>query len=125
MKIHKNERIDQLFRFRNQFNNNLTSAIRAYEEKFGKNTQINNEPHKIIKNKTTSEIIKAKSIKIKHHISKSKTKFGLEDHKRSKTEIIQNKINVWKPAYMICDYFEKFKRLKPKYELNTWEKVII
>ena len=33
--------------------------------------------------------------------------------------------NTWKPQFMVCDYFEKYKRLQPKYEMSIWEQVII
>ena len=33
--------------------------------------------------------------------------------------------NTWKPQFMVCDYFEKYKRLKPQYEMSIWEQVII
>ena len=31
--------------------------------------------------------------------------------------------DTWKPQYMVCDYFEKFKRLKDNYEMTNWERV--
>ena len=33
--------------------------------------------------------------------------------------------NTWKPQFMVCDYFEPYKRLKNNYEMSTWEIVII
>ena len=33
--------------------------------------------------------------------------------------------NTWKPQFMVCDYFETFKRLKDHYEMTNWEIVII
>ena len=32
--------------------------------------------------------------------------------------------NTWKPQFMVCDYFGKFKRLRDNYEMSNWEQVI-
>ena len=138
MKTSNTQRFEELMRFKKDFNAKLKESFEKYEsriknynsEKNGKNKKINKYP-------TTIELIKEnipiilKTKKNSNKLPPLTTKFIDEKDivyklpKRSRTQIKSDSTSTtWKPQYMINDYFDMFRRLQDKHEIDDWEKVI-
>lgn len=131
MKLSNESRLDELMKFKKDFNEKLHKAYKIYEQRsktFSSNNNTNeNSKERFLNNKTRNlpKIREGKKSKI------FKSAFAqdgeIDPIKIKKCGRSQLKImsNTWKPQYMVCDYFERFKRLKPNYEMTNWELVII
>ena len=136
MKLSNESRIDELMRFKEEFNNNLKSAYKIYEERsktFTNNFSKKEESSKNIStNKNSRNLPKIKKYKKDKKSDIFKSPFcedlgGIDPIKLRKTGKSQLKLlsNTWKPQFMVCDYFDNFKRLRDQHEMTDWEKVII
>ena len=142
MKLPNESHLNELMKFKEDFNQKLQSAYKIYEERsktFGNSLNIkeNNKENSSTKLKTSQNIKKSKNLpKINKPSKETKTKLfkspftidadidSIKIRKvgRGKLNIMSN---TWKPQFMVCDYFEPYKRLKNNYEMSTWEIVII
>ena len=139
MKLSNESRLEELMKFKKDFNEKLQTAYKIYEERsktFGNRikTKENNKENssKNIKSQNNSRNLP----KIKKFVKEKKSKIfkspfsedsDIDSIKIKKTGRSQLKLmsNTWKPQFMVCDYFETFKRLKDHYEMSNWEIVII
>jgi hypothetical protein len=139
MKLSNESRLEELMKFKKDFNEKLQTAYKIYEERsktFGNRikTKENNKENssKNIKSQNNSRNLP----KIKKFVKEKKSKIfkspfsedsDIDSIKIKKTGRSQLKLmsNTWKPQFMVCDYFETFKRLKDHYEMTNWEIVII
>lgn len=139
MKLSNESRLEELMKFKKDFNEKLQTAYKIYEERsktFGNRIKIkeNNKENssKNIKSQNNSRNLP----KIKKLVKEKKSKIfkspfsedsDIDSIKIKKTGRSQLKLmsNTWKPQFMVCDYFETFKRLKDHYEMSNWEIVII
>ncbi len=139
MKLSNESRLEELMKFKKDFNEKLQTAYKIYEERsktFGNRikTKENNKENssKNIKSQNNSRNLP----KIKKLVKEKKSKIfkspfsedsDIDSIKIKKTGRSQLKLmsNTWKPQFMVCDYFETFKRLKDHYEMTNWEIVII
>lgn len=129
MKLSNESRLEELMRFKKDFNEKLKSAYKIYEER--SKTFVNTAKMK----ENTKENISIKNLKSKKLLKEKKSKIfksafsddeEIDFIKTRKTGKSRAKLmsGTWKPQFMICDYFEEFKRLKDNYEMSDWEKVI-
>ena len=118
MKLSNESRLEELMKFKNDFNEKLRNAYSLYEQrsKSISNNNINNENNKetLLKKNKTRNLPKITSS------GKGKAKFIF----KSAFDPIKLMSNTWKPQFMVCDYFGKFKRLRDNYEMSNWEQVI-
>ena len=139
MKLSNESRLRELMKFKQEFNEKLENAYKIYEEKTksmikGSKTQ-NNDKQGDIKNlsqtkysnhnKSLPEIKnkeKGKTLIFKSPFSEKIEDKSLRIKKRGKSQL-QIMADTWKPQYMICNYFDNFKRLKDNYEMTDWERV--
>lgn len=140
MKLSNESRIEELMKFKKDFNEKLQTAYKVYEERsktFGNNISIKeNNKENILKNpfgkinKHSRNLPKIKKL-VKQKKSTVFRSAFTEDadidsvRKRKIGKSIKLISNIWKPQYMVSDYFETFKRLKENYEMSDWEKVNI
>lgn len=139
MKLANESRIEELMKFKKDFNDKLKKAYQLYEERT--KTSGNNTTMKENNKGDVSNIIKGKKIN-KHSrnlpkimgFSKPsifKSAFvedaDINSIQIKKTGKSQSKLmqNTWKTQYMVGDYFEPYKRLKDNYEMSNWERVNI
>jgi len=128
-------RFEELMRLKNEFNAKLEKSFEKYESRIKKHHSIKGGKNlKLNKNSTTIELSKDNIANI-NKSKKSKIlpplipKYidDIKDFsvmpKRSNSQIKENS-NIWNPPYMIGDYFDKFRRLQDRHEINDWEKVI-
>ena len=139
MKTSNTQRFEELMRFKNEFNAKLKESFEKYESRIKNyHSEKKNDKHKtIIKYPTTIELTK-ENIPI---ISKTKktrklppllTPKYIEEKDiiyklpRRSRSLVKGDITTttWKPQYMINDYFDLFRRLQDKHEIDDWEKVI-
>ena len=108
------DRVKEIQEFVDNFNKRIKEAYTLYENKHKKNKNIR-KCHSQITNrrKTEGDIFPS----LKKNIDKYSSK------KSSINRSLILKPQDWKPARGVPDYFEEFKGLKNKYELDTWEKV--
>ena len=134
MKLSNESRLEELMKFKNDFNEKLRNAYSLYEQrsKSISNNNINNENNKetLMKKNKTRNLPKITSS------GKGKAKFIFKSAFDEDGDIDYIKIrkvgkapiklmsNTWKPQFMVCDYFGKFKRLRDNYEMSNWEQVI-
>ena len=139
MKLSNESRLGELMRFKKDFNEKLKSAYKIYEErsktfvntaKMKENTKENISIKNLKSNQNSKNLPKIKKL-LKEKKSKIfKSAFSDDEEidfiKTRKTGKSRTKLmsGTWKPQFMICDYFEEFKRLKDNYEMSDWEKVI-
>ena len=137
MKTSNTQRFEELMKFKNDFNAKLKESFEKYEsrikkyhsEKNGKNKTINKFPTTVELTKENIPIIsKAKKSK---NLPPLTTKYIEEKDiiyklpRRSRSQVKSDlTTTTWKPQYMINDYFDIFRRLQDKHEINDWEKVI-
>ena len=136
MKLSNESRLKQLIEFKNDFNQRLEQAYKKYEE---------NSKHLVKSSKTQSDVLLDKAKTSKENVKelpeinnegKKRTlifKSPFSDRNVDKSIKVKKRVksqlklmsDTWKPQYMVCDYFEKFKRLKDNYEMTNWERVNI
>ena len=122
MRTSKNARIEELKRLKKEFNTKLKDSFERYESRMTQYCSKENDNHKTDKSISSIELNKDMLPVPK----KNKKKKLLPDINSSKKirrakSLFKKETNTWKPPYMICDYFEKFKRLQDKHEMNNWE----
>ena len=135
MKLSNESRLDELMKFKKDFNEKLHKAYKLYEQRsktFSSNNNTNENYKERVLNNKTRNLSKINRINEGKKSKIIKSAFAQEDGEfepikikkfgRSQLKIMSN---TWKPQYMVCDYFEKFRRLKPNYEMTNWEIVII
>ena len=134
MKLSNESRLEELMKFKSDFNDKLKNAYKLYEQRsktFCKNNNnIENSEESSFKKKKTRNLPKIQGFgKNKNIVFKSAfdEEDGIDYIKLRKVGKCPIKLmsNTWKPQFMVCDYFEKYKRLQPKYEMSIWEQVII
>lgn len=142
MKLSNESRIEELMKFKKDFNEKLERAYQKYEERsktMGNNNTIKENNKEAISqdlfgkktNKHSRNLPKIKSLIKEKKSPIFKSAFiqdaDIDSIRIRKTGRSQIKLmsNTWKPQFMICDYFEPYKRLKSQYEMSNWEKVII
>ena len=108
------DRVKEIQEFVDNFNKKLKAAYTLYETKHKKNKNLK-KCHSQITNRRKTEGDIFPSVK------KAIDKYTSKKFSNNKSLIL--KPQEWKPARRIPDYFEEFKGLKNKYELDTWEKV--
>ena len=136
MKTSNTARFDELMKLRDEFNSKLQESFEKYESRIKKyNSEKNKKAHKITKYPTSLELSKENHLPTTHKSKKLKklpplTPKFMEERgyiyklpKRSRS-IFKEESVTWKPQYMINDYFDMFRRLQDKHEINDWEKVI-
>ena len=108
------KRVKEIQEFIKKFNKDLKEAYSLYETKQIRfknlkkcNSQINN------RRKTEGDELPSVKKTVKRLFSK----------KCASNRNLFIKNPEWKPLRGVPDYFEEFKGLKNKYELDTWEKV--
>ena len=113
-KMAEEDRVKEIQEFVDNFNRKLKEAYTLYETK-----------HKISKNlkKCHSQITNRRKTEGDIFPSAKKTIDKYTSKKTSLNKSLILRPQDWKPARGVPDYFEEFKGLKNKYELNTWEKV--
>ena len=138
MKTSNTQRFEELMRFKNEFNAKLKESFEKYEsriknyhsqKKNDKNKTMNKYPTTIELAKENIPIIsttkKTKKLPplIPKYIEEKDIIYKLPRRSRSdvKGDITST---TWKPQYMINDYFDLFRRLQDKHEIDDWEKVI-
>ena len=107
-------RVKEIQEFVDDFNKKLKDAYTFYETKL-KITKNLKKCHSQITNRRKTEGDYFPSVKT-----------TIDNYKSKKTSLHKSlliKPQEWKPARAVPDYFEEFKGLKNKYELDTWEKV--
>ena len=142
MKLPHESHLNELMKFKEDFNQKLQSAYKIYEERsktFGNSLNIkeNNKENLSTKLKTSQNIKQSKNLPKIGKLSKEKKSKIFKSPFVLDSDIDSIKIrktgkgklnimsNTWKPQFMVCDYFEPYKRLKNNYEMSTWEIVII
>ena len=125
-------RFTDLMRMKDEFNTKLKDSFAKYESLNNQYNQNIKDNHKIDKSRSSIVLCKKKKLpKLKRPISKQILSINEEISTSSNRSI--KRINseykkvpdTWKPQYMICDYFDKFKRLQDKHDMDNWEKVIL
>ena len=135
MRTSKTARFEELMRLKNEFNAKLQESFEKYESRIQQYHSLKNiKKIQLNKNPKKSEIFKD-NLTITNKETKIKKLFPMVQNynddikdfssypKRSNSQI-NNDSNIWRPPYMIGDYFDKFRRLQDKHEINDWEKVI-
>ena len=109
------DRVKEIQEFVNKFNKDLKEAYTLYETR-----------HKDYKNlkKCHSQISNRRKTEGDNLPSVTKTVEKLISKRCASNKNIIIKNPEWKPCRGVPDYFEEFKGLKNKYELDTWEKVL-
>ena len=135
MRTSKTARFEELMRLKNEFNAKLQDSFEKYESRMQKYHSLKNMKNiQLNKNPLTIEIFKDNL----HTTNKEKKKQKLppliqkynDDIKDfsiipKRSNSLNNDLKIWRPPYMIGDYFDKFRRLQDKHEINDWEKVIL
>ena len=111
------QKVREIQEFVDDFNKKLKEAYERYEEKQNK-----------IKNlkKSNTQIGSYRSNKENKFSERSKSYKTMEQNQIQKSFSNSNAImkpQIWKPPNGYPDYFEEFKRLENKHQLNDWEKV--
>ena len=134
MKLSNESRLEELMKFKNDFNEKLKNAYNIYEQR-SKNFSKNNSNSE--NNKESSLSKKTRNLPKIQRFGKKKNSLIFKSPFDEEGEIDYIKLrkvgkspiklmsNTWKPQFMVCDYFDKFKRLRPNYEMSIWEQVII
>jgi hypothetical protein len=138
MKLSNESRLEELMKFKKDFNEKLQTAYKIYEERsktFESRTKTNEKNKENISKNIKSNSNSRNLPKIKKLMKEKKSKIfkspfsedaDIDSIKIRKTGRSQLKLmsNTWKPQFMVCDYFDTFKRLKDHYEMTDWEIVI-
>ena len=136
MKTSNTARFEELMKFKNEFNEKLKESFEKYESRVKLHNSDKNKKYIKIKKNPTSEEFYHDNFPILNKNKKSNKvepltpknfaddSFEYKMPKRSISQINEG-YKTWKPQYMICDFFDKFRILKDGHEINDWEKVII
>jgi hypothetical protein len=135
MKPSKTARFEELMRLKQEFNEKLKESFERYEARIKqRNSNLNRNNPFICKSPTSVELCKnnlpmINNVKSKKLLPLNKENYTeeIEDEIKKRRECrSQTKIDsvIWRPPYMVGNYFEKFKRLRDKHEITDWEKVI-
>jgi hypothetical protein len=125
-------RFAELMKMKDEFNANLKDSFAKYELNNKQHDLNIKENHKIDKSRSSIVLGKKKILpKLNRPISKQILSINEEISNSSNRSI--KRINseykkvpdTWKPEYMICDYFDKFRRLQDRHDMDNWEKVIL
>lgn len=128
MKTSKTARFDELMRLKNEFNEKLKDSFEKYESRIKKYHSKEDEKNHLI-NKSPTIIGLSKRKNLKSVLPPLEQKYTDEKDyiyklpKRSRSQA-KGFNDTWKPQYMICDYFDIFRRLRDEHDLDNWEKVI-
>ena len=134
MKLSNESRLEELMKFKNDFNEKLKNAYNIYEQRsknFSKNNSNSENNKESSLSKKTRNLPKIQRFGKNKNSLIFKSPFDEEDEtdyiklRKVGKSPIKLMSNTWKPQFMVCDYFEKFKRLRPNYEMSIWEQVII
>ena len=133
MKALNSTRIEELMKLKEEFNDKLKEAFERYETRIKEYQSKKNQHQKIPKSKTengfsinnesiSNQIKKRKKLpklipKVTEDLSEIKYKLPRRNRSHFKD------IKIWRPPYMVNDYFDMFRRLQDKYEMSVWEKV--
>ena len=109
------DRVKEIQEFVKKFNKDIKEAYTLYETRH-KNYKNLKKCHSQISNRRKTEGDNLPSV------TKTVEKLISKRCASNKNIIIKNP--EWKPCRRIPDYFEEFKGLKNKYELDSWEKVL-
>ncbi len=132
MKTTTTARFKELMRLKNEFNEKLKDSFEKYESRI---REYNEKNHKISKSPSSIELTKnnlplINKPKARKLFPLTKTNYieQLQETIRKKPKHSHSQIKIeskiWSPPYMIGNYFDKFKRLQDKHEIDNWEKVI-
>jgi hypothetical protein len=124
-------RFAELMKMRDEFNANLKDSFTKYELNNKQHNQNIKDNHKIDKSRSSIVLCK-KKILPKLNRPKSKQILSINEEISTSSNRSIKRINseykkvpdTWKPQYMICDYFDKFRRLQDRHDMDNWEKVI-
>ena len=125
-------RFAELMKMRDEFNANLKDSFAKYELNNKQHNLNIKDNHKIDKSRS-SLVLSKKKILPNLNRPKSKQILSINEEISTSSNRSIKRINseykkvpdTWKPQYMICDYFDKFKRLQDKHDMDNWEKVIL
>jgi hypothetical protein len=119
-------------KMKDEFNANLKDSFAKYELNNKQHNLNIKDNHKIDKSRS-SLVLSKKKILPNLNRPKSKQILSINEEISTSSNRSIKRINseykkvpdTWKPQYMICDYFDKFKRLQDKHDMDNWEKVIL
>ena len=110
------EKVKEIQEFVNDFNKKIKEACDIYAKK-------QNKIKTLKKNHSVNDFIKDKDNKLPDISKNFKTIEKIRIRKNLSINNIIATTPIWKPSNGYPDYFEKFKRLQDKHEINDWEKV--
>ena len=110
------EKVQELQEFVNDFNKKIKEACDIYTKK-------QNKIKTLKKNHSVNDFNKDKEDKLPDISKNFKTIEKIKIRKNLSINNIIVSTPIWKPSNGYPDYFEKFKRLQDKHEINDWEKV--
>ena len=124
-------RFAELMKMKDEFNANLKDSFAKYELINKQHNQSIKDNHKIDKSRS-SLVLSKKKILPNLNRPKSKQILSINEEISTSSNRSIKRINseykkvpdTWKPQYMICDYFDKFRRLQDRHDMDNWEKVI-
>lgn len=120
MKMNK-DRIEEIKKFRDKFNEDLKNAFKIYEEKFEKQKGKQKENEK---NKTKAKSLrKCLTANCPGDIEYRREKIIKDKGSMTLTDNIFKQSPAWQPNNYHCNYFEEFKRLRDGHYMSIWEKV--
>jgi hypothetical protein len=125
-------RFADLMKMKDEFNAKLKDSFTKYELINKQHNQSIKDNHKIDKSRSSIVLCKKKKLpKLKRPISKQILSINedisnIPNRPKKRINSEYKKVpDTWKPQYMICDYFDKFRRLQDRHDMDNWEKVII
>ena len=107
-------RVEEIQEFIDEFNNKLKNSFELFKLR-------KNKKEKSLKKYFSHNNIE-KKIKDKFQSFSTKSERNKDILNNSQ---LNNKSYIWRPPKGALDYFEKFKYLSHKHELNNWERVSI
>jgi len=125
-------RFTELMKMKDEFNSKLKDSFAKYELRNKQHNPNIKDNHKIDKSKSSIVLCKKKKLP-KLDRPKSKQILSINEDISTYSNRPKKRINseykkapdTWKPQYMICDYFDKFRRLQDRHDMDNWEKVIL
>jgi hypothetical protein len=106
------DKVKEIQEFVDEFQNKLKHSFKLFEYR-------KKQKEKSLK-KHFSQIYNENKIRDKFQSFTTKNEINKDIFNNSQ---LNNKSYAWRPPKGASDYFEKFKYLAHKYELNNWEKV--
>ena len=125
-------RFTDLMRMKDEFNTKLKDSFAKYESINNQYNQNLKDNHKIDKSRSSIVLCKKKKLP-KIDRPKSKQILSIDEDINTSSNRPIKRINseykkipdTWRPQYMICDYFDIFRRLQDRHDMDNWEKVIL